>query len=242
MSESFPPRAPASPRVPASRWFPSARRRPPWIFLAVAVGIALIAVALLVLAAARIGTVVSGSGSGAGSGAGSGSESESGAGSGSGSGPVDDARRVIPSETATATPPARPHPTAMPAPQPRAEPNPAPSVIPPEEPPVTIGQTGPTILSFSAQSPVAMCKNEFTAKVELDFTWRTQGATDGWFAPGTINALLDEPITVDLTTQGISGVVFDCRDNQEIYALTVSDGMETVSATTFVVRRLIWPE
>jgi hypothetical protein len=136
----------------------------------------------------------------------------------------------------------RPHPTAMPAPQPRAEPNPAPSVIPPEEPPVTIGQTGPTILSFSAQSPVAMCKNEFTAKVELDFTWRTQGATDGWFAAGTINALLDEPISVDIATGGISGVVFDCRDNQEIYALTVSDGMETVSATTFVVRRLIWPE
>lgn len=226
MSESFPPRAPASPRVPASRWFPSARRRPPWILIAIAVGIALIAVALLVLAAARIGTVVSGSG----------------AGSGSGSGPVDDARRVIPSQTATATPPAQPHPTAMPAPQPRAEPNPAPSVIPPEEPPVTIGQTGPTILSFSAQSPVAMCKNEFTAKVELDFTWRTRGATDGWFASGTINALLDEPISVDLATQGISGVVFDCRDNQEIYALTVSDGMETVSATTFVVRRLIWPE
>jgi len=118
----------------------------------------------------------------------------------------------------------------------------APNVIPPDTPPVTIGQTGPAILSFAASSPVAMCENEFTATVELEFRWHTQGATAGWFAPGTVNALLHESSPVDLEAQGVSGVVFDCRKNQEIYALTVSDGLESVSATSFVVRRLIWPD
>jgi len=118
----------------------------------------------------------------------------------------------------------------------------APDIIPPDTPPVTIGQTGPAILSFAASSPVAMCENEFTATVELEFRWNTQGATAGWFAPGTVNALLHESSPVDLEARGVSGVVFDCRKNQEIYALTVSDGLESVSATSFVVRRLIWPD
>jgi hypothetical protein len=118
----------------------------------------------------------------------------------------------------------------------------SPNIIPPETPPVTIGQTGPTILSFAAGSPVAMCANEYTAKVPLTFRWNTQDASEGWFAAGTTNALYEDATPVDLASRGLSDVVFDCSNNQQIYALTISDGSETVSATTVVVRRLIWPE
>jgi hypothetical protein len=118
----------------------------------------------------------------------------------------------------------------------------SPNIIPPETPPVIIGQTGPTILSFAPTSPVAMCANEFTAKVPLDFRWSTQDASEGWFAAGTTNALFEDATPVDLASQTLSDVVFDCSDNQQIYALTISDGSETVSATTVVVRRLIWPD
>lgn len=118
----------------------------------------------------------------------------------------------------------------------------SPNIIPPETPPVTIGQTGPTILSFAAASPVAMCANEHTAKVPLEFRWDTQDASEGWFAAGTTNALYEDATPVDLASRGLSDVVFDCNNNQQIYALTISDGSDTVSATTVVVRRLIWPE
>jgi hypothetical protein len=111
----------------------------------------------------------------------------------------------------------------------------SPAAAAPEDGDVATGS--PTIDAFTVDTPSVVCENE-RSTVPLTFSWSSTGGQSARLGVGTTDAQQQSSVEVPVVSAGFAEVAFDCRDLEQVYALTVSDGVTSTSANVYVSREL----
>ncbi len=99
--------------------------------------------------------------------------------------------------------------------------------------------TAPVIDAFAVSTTAAECTDDRSATVPLSFTWNTTGAGEAWIGVGTTDASAVPSAAVPPSSGGYTGLAFSCRDEEQLYTLTVRGPGGTTSSSVTVARSLL---
>lgn len=97
----------------------------------------------------------------------------------------------------------------------------------------------PLIGAFAVSTTSAQCADDRSATAALTFTWSATGADDAWIGVGTTDASVVPSAAVPVSSDGYAGLAFDCREEEQLYTLTVRGPGGTTSSSVSVTRSLL---
>jgi hypothetical protein len=99
--------------------------------------------------------------------------------------------------------------------------------------------TAPVIDAFAVSTTSAECADDRSATAALVFTWSATGADEAWIAVGTTDASAVPSAAVPPSSEGYTGLAFACREEEQLYTLTVRGPGGTTSTSVTVARSLL---
>ena len=99
--------------------------------------------------------------------------------------------------------------------------------------------TAPVIDAFAVSTTSAECADDRSATAALIFTWSATGADEAWIGVGTTDASAVPFAAVPPSSEGYTGLGFACREEEQLYTLTVRGPGGTTSTSVTVARSLL---